>query len=381
MRNLDSLATISLVSRLCDKNDKKIQPLKPKEYWELCDKLSEGPKELFEQSAEELSKNYYWKKSDHKLPDKIALLLNDNDHAKAIDSEIKKLHGKGIKTLTPFDDCYPKRLREQLKDKSPPLLYVAGDLDLLQRPGVGIVGSRDINKDGAERAEEAAERAAQLDGYVLISGGARGVDQIAMDSALEAGGSVVGILADSFLRRLRRPDVRRAIHDGRAAMCTPYNPDAPFNVGMRMGRNKLVYALSLITLVIASEHDKGGTWAGAVEALNNEYGRVVVWRGKGEGVGNQELIAKGAEAISSIDDLETVLQQMATSSDDDTEAEPFSERSDPVGQQMATLSDDDAEVISSTEDAESALKDPPTTSPEPKAESVEPTPAAQPSLF
>ena len=50
-------------------------------------------------------------------------------------------------------------------------------------------------------------------------------------------------------------------------LATPYLPHASFNVGMAMARNKLIYALSDFGLVIASDAEKGGTWAGAEEGL------------------------------------------------------------------------------------------------------------------
>ena len=73
-----------------------------------------------------------------------------------------------------------------------------------------------------------------------------------------------------------------------------------------MGRNKLIYALSKITVVVACETDRGGTWSGATEALEAGLGRVGVWRGPGEGPGNKLLEERGAQPIRSINELETV---------------------------------------------------------------------------
>ena len=309
MRNDDSLATILLVSRLSGEG---VQPLKASEYWKLCDELGK-PNLLLGQTEAELS-------SGHGLgPDLSARIVRLLDRATAMAFELERLEQSGINTLTPFDDCYPARLGKQLGTKAPTLLHTAGDLGLLQGPGVGIVGSRDVTEDGAAVAKAAAERAARL-GYVLISGGARGVDQLAMNAAFEADGTVVGVLAESLLRKVKTPDVRRAIHEGRAVMCTPYSPDAPFSAGNAMGRNKLVYALSLITLVVASDVDKGGTWSGAVEALKSRSGRVGVWQGPGRGPGNERLIERGATAISSIDDLETALLDPEAASVEPTHA-------------------------------------------------------------
>lgn len=82
-----------------------------------------------------------------------------------------------------------------------------------------------------------------------------------------------------------------------------------------MGRNKLVYALSRLTLVVASEVGKGGTWSGAVEALKIGAGPVGVWQGPGRGPGNDKLIEKGAAPIPSIDNLEAVLSALDPDSD------------------------------------------------------------------
>lgn len=197
---------------------------------------------------------------------------------------------------------------ERLGVKAPPLLYVAGAADLLDVPGLGVVGSRNVGEAGAEVAMGAAQRAAARR-IPVVSGGARGVDQLAMDAAFEAGGAVVGVLADSLVRKLRDPAVRAAIHDERVVLCTPYNPAARFSVGNAMGRNKLVYALAAVTLVVASGLDSGGTWTGATESLDHRFGRVAVWRGHGEGAGNARLEQAGAIAVADIADVDALLDE------------------------------------------------------------------------
>jgi hypothetical protein len=54
---------------------------------------------------------------------------------------------------------------------------------------------------------------------------------------------------------------------------------------------------------VASDHDAGGTWAGATEALQRSLGPVMVWRGPGAAPGNEALVQRGARPISSVDDL------------------------------------------------------------------------------
>ena len=65
-----------------------------------------------------------------------------------------------------------------------------------------------------------------------------------MNVALDAGGCVVGVLADALTRTANDPEVRRAVADERLCLATPYAPSAPFSAGNAMGRNKILYALA-----------------------------------------------------------------------------------------------------------------------------------------
>ena len=237
------------------------------------------------------------------LADRVVHLMG---RATALAFDLERLQRSGIATVTVFDEHYPRLWLQRLEAKAPPLIYAAGAVDLLDIPGLGVVGNRDVSEAGRRIAIETARIAARRS-LPLVSGGARGVDQIAMDAAFQAGGSVVGILAESLSRKLKRPDVRRAVHDERVVMCTPYNPDAPFNVGNAMGRNKLIYAQTALTVVVASSDGSGGTWSGATETIRNGYNRVAVWRGDGEGPGNARLQEQGAIPVSSPDEIESLL--------------------------------------------------------------------------
>ena len=304
MRGDDSLATILLVGRLLRDG---AEPLRASEYWKLCD-LVGSPGGLLGIAEEHLVAECGL------AVDPAVRVVALLDRATAMAFELDRLEQTGIATLTPFDEGYPGRFVERLGASAPVLLYAAGAVELLGRPGVGVVGSRNVSSEGAQVAGAAAELAVRL-GLPLVSGGARGVDQTAMSAAFEAGGAVVGVLAESLVRKLRSPDIRRAIHEGRTVMCTPYSPEAPFSVGNAMGRNKLIYALSALTLVVAAEVDTGGTWSGATEALRRGFGRVAVWRGPGEGPGNAKLEERGAVPVTSLDELEAAVLEPAEPAD------------------------------------------------------------------
>lgn len=285
-------AVVALTNRLVDAG---VKPLNAKELWHLLEVVGD-PGKLVGRSSGDLASEFNGAIGD---TDRVATLL---DSGITLAVRLGTLHERGIWTLTPFDDDYPARLRHQLGPAAPPVLYGAGDASLLAMDGIGIVGSRDVTEIGGDVARAAAAGAARR-GLTTISGGARGVDQLAMAAAEAAGGLVVGILADSLERAIATADTRRALLDGNACLATPYRPDAGFSAGNAMGRNKIVYGLSRAMLVVATAQDKGGTWAGATEALKKRFATVAVWRGDGEGPGNATLESAGATAIRDVEDL------------------------------------------------------------------------------
>ncbi|MDE0376535.1 MAG: DNA-processing protein DprA [bacterium] len=294
-RNDDSLATILLVSKIAGDG---VAPLSASQFWRLIDQVGD-PGGLLGRSEGDLIGSGLGE-------DVAARVMGLLSQAVAVAFELDRLDQSGVATLTPFDEGYPQRLQIRLGSRRPAILHAAGALELLDQPGVGVVGSRNVSKEGAEVAKALGRQAASL-GLPLISGAARGVDQSAMDAAFQAGGTVVGVPARSLVRTLRTPDVRRAVHEGRTVMCSPYAPDSPFSVGKAMGRNKLIYALSDVTVAVAADNGSGGTWSGATEAIRGDYCRVAVWRGGGEGPGNEPLERRGALPLTDTSDLDRIL--------------------------------------------------------------------------
>lgn len=239
---------------------------------------------------------------------------------------LEKWNQSGIWVICRSDQDYPSRYKTHLKDKAPPILFGVGDRSLLKGGGLAIVGSRNIDADGEAFARDTAAWCAR-GGVTVVSGGARGVDQIAMTSALNAGGSVIGVLADTLLRRSVSREVRYALSDGHLLLISPYHPEAGFNVGMAMGRNKLIYALADYGLVVSADYKKGGTWEGAEEELKRKPGRPVFVRlGDSVPTGNRKLFNLGALEFPRIDGFlnpaillqETAAGKIAQESKDET---------------------------------------------------------------
>lgn len=106
-------------------------------------------------------------------------------------------------------------------------------------------------------------------------------------------GTAVGVLADSLERAIRAPGTRVALVREDLCLATPNAPNAGFSVGAAMGRNKLIYSLADYAIVVASDVEKGGTWAGATEALKAAWIPIFILDHPAMPEGNQLLIQKG----------------------------------------------------------------------------------------
>lgn len=267
------------------------EPLKAKEYWTLAERVDVGS--LVGRSAGDLADSV----GGVDEAERIATLL---DAATGFALAREELLAKGISLVAPGDGVYPDRLRDRLGAAAPPMLYVAGPTAWLTETLVGVVGSRNVDEAGADIARGAVVCAARV-GAGIVSGGAKGVDLLAMDAAYELEIPSVGITAEGLGRAGRRKELRGAVGEERLLLVSPFAPGAGFSVGSAMGRNKLIYALAHVTLVVASDHDTGGTWAGATEALRRRFGAVAVWTGDGGGPGNSALVEQGAQPVDDLD--------------------------------------------------------------------------------
>ncbi|MCW5941469.1 MAG: DNA-protecting protein DprA [Fimbriimonadaceae bacterium] len=229
-------------------------------------------------------------------------------NATAYADALEVLAEQGVTALIRSDADYPIRLVDRLGPKAPPLLFAGGSLSLLRGDGVGIVGSRDVDEGGSDFAAQVARTVAAR-GASVISGGARGVDSVAMRAALEAGGSVVAYMADSMGKGLRSPTMRDALEEGRLCLTSPFSPSAGFSVGNAMGRNKLIYAHGLATVVVASAEGEGGTWAGAIEAVQLGLTPVLVREADEVPPGNRALLRKGCHGLREAEDLWAAIER------------------------------------------------------------------------
>ena len=225
------------------------------------------------------------------LAHRIVALLSEKELLEYYCIQGKKA---GCVPLSRVSAGYPDTVRRKLGLDSPGCLWARGDLSLLNRPAISLVGSRDLQPDNLRFAREVGRQAA-LQGYVLVSGNARGADQAAQESCLDAGGQVISIVADSLKSHKTRQHMLYLSEDGYA-----YS----FSAQRAISRNRCVHAMGRKTFVAQCGYQTGGTWDGTVKNLRFGWSPVYCY-------------ADGSPAME-------LLQQMGADQIDETSLRDFS---------------------------------------------------------
>ena len=199
-----------------------------------------------------------------------------------------------VAVITRLDAQFPQRLREQLGARCPAALFCRGDLRLLQRPCISVVGSRHLAQPGAQFAAQAGRLAAR-EGFTLCSGDAMGADRTAQEACLRGGGSVLIFPATELVYCPARENVLYAAEGGF---------ELGFSAQRALGRNRFIHAMGEKTLVAQTGFGKGGTWNGSLDNLQHEYSPLFVFDDGSEGA--RALCARGATPVQALTSLQAL---------------------------------------------------------------------------
>jgi DNA processing protein len=223
-----------------------------------------------------------------------------------LEKYMARIAAQGISILTWEDELYPPRLKEI--DQPPPVLYVRGALTTEDAWAVAVVGTRRVSAYGRQVTEELASFLA-ANGVTIVSGLARGVDAIAHQSALKAGGRTVAVLG-SGVDRIYPPEhaqlAEKMMTSG--AVISDYAPGTPPEASNFPPRNRIISGLAMATVVVEAGETSGAliTAQFAVDQGREVFavpGNILAPQSKG----TNRLIAQGARPMLSARDLLDVL--------------------------------------------------------------------------
>ncbi|NPV86372.1 MAG: DNA-protecting protein DprA [Anaerolineae bacterium] len=222
-----------------------------------------------------------------------------------------KILAQGIKVIIREDAEYPRRLREIAYP--PPVLYVRGEIDPRDDWAVAVVGTRNASSYGRQVAAEVGKHLAR-NGITVVSGLARGIDRIAHESALDAGGRSLAVLG-SGVDRIYPPEHRflanQMIQTG--ALISDYPPGTPPESINFPPRNRIISGLSVAVVIVEAGKESGALITAEFAA---EQGREVFAVPGNifnpQSAGTNYLIQQGAKPMLKVEDIleELNLQQV-----------------------------------------------------------------------
>lgn len=227
-----------------------------------------------------------------------------------------RLQALNVRVLTWDDEDYPRRLKEI--EQPPPVLYVRGDMKLEDEWAVAIVGTRRITPYGRQVAEEVSGMLAR-NGVTIVSGLARGVDAVAHQAALHAGGRTLAVLGSGVDRIYPAENQRLAEQIiAHGAVVSDYPIGTPPDGPNFPPRNRIISGLSLAVIVIEANIDSGAMITATFAAEQGRElfavpGNIMALQSKG----TNRLIRDGARILLEPQEVLEILDLQQTAAQQD----------------------------------------------------------------
>lgn len=237
------------------------------------------------------------------LPAAVAQAIHSREALSRATRELAQVQALGGKLLTWDEPAYPHLLRE-IYDP-PPLLYARGNLELLDRHSLAIVGSRRPTPYGNQMAERLARDLADR-GLVIVSGLARGIDSSAHKGALgSVSGTTIGVLGSGI--DVAYPKENRKIieeMEKRGAIISEFPMGAPPKPENFPVRNRVIAGMALGVVVVEGAQYSGSliTARLAMEMSREVFG-VPGNVTQPASFGPNQLIKQGAKLVTSWEDV------------------------------------------------------------------------------
>lgn len=244
--------------------------------------------------------------STKELIEKYGFTENMAASFKEVDSELEQLSDKfwehEIKVITQQDNLYPSVLSKVLGEDAPPVLFIKGNLQILENRSVGFCGSRKASEKGCELVRDSASYLARQ-GVNIVSGYANGVDLAAHIGALSAGGATTLVLPLGIMNYSLKTSLSELITDDNTLIISEFSPRLGWAIHNAMQRNHTICGLSR-AMVLVDSALKGGTFEAGKTALKLER-PLFVWEYQSQPCteGNEYFLKRGAIALTENDDM------------------------------------------------------------------------------
>lgn len=278
------------------------------------------------------------------LGPELAAALHAHDSSAEIAAALAWAEEPGNHLLTLADAAYPAALLDG--DDPPILLYAKGRIELLNRPAVALVGSRNATQQGIQNAEAFAAVLSRA-GLGVVSGLALGIDAAAHRGGLQGPGSTIAVVGTGLDRiyPARNASLAREIAES-GVIVSEFALGTPPLAANFPRRNRIIAGLALGCLVVEAAERSGSLITARLAA---EAGREV-FAIPGSihsplSKGCHKLIKQGAKLVESAQDILEEFRVINTLERSEPINTPSSVAGDGAGQTMCESHGSEAAVL------------------------------------
>lgn len=207
----------------------------------------------------------------NKIINNIKNFINEDDYKcfelilKEAEEEIKQNTEKGIKLITILSENFPSKLYSL----SDPIIYLYyyGDISLLKKDSVGIIGTRKPTEQSIEDTKKITEIISKK--YVTVSGLALGIDTIGHRTTIDSNGKTIAVLPSSIdnIQPASNKELAKDIINTGGLIVSEYSTGTKIATFNYAKRDRIQAALS-DTLIVPEAEEKSGTMIAVEHALN-----------------------------------------------------------------------------------------------------------------
>lgn len=215
-----------------------------------------------------------------------------------------------MKIIYQDDKNYPELLKS-IK-KPPEKLYVKGNIELLRKPSIAIVGSRNYSEYGKKMAKKFSNELVS-EGLAIVSGMALGIDRFAHEECIYSGGKTIAVIACGFnhIYPKENEDLYEKILEAGGCVITEYSPEVEAKKEYFPSRNRLISGISLGTLVIEANYRSGTSiTARYCKEQNRKLFCIPNSLENKNAIGTNNLIKKGANLVTKVEDILEVIGEI-----------------------------------------------------------------------
>lgn len=274
--------------------DPKRKPLTVAQFRNLAKRVAEGEREVSSRDlspADLVNLGY-----DAEMSQRIFGLLSGTNQLREY---LRRAEACDCVPVTRMNLHYPLPVRQRLGLDAPGVLWAKGDISLLNQPAVAVIGSRELRDENRKFAEEAGRQIA-MQGYVLVSGNAKGADKCAQEAAVEAGGRVISVVADSLQKQPLTENILYLSLD---------DFDQEFSPQRALRRNRVIHSMAALTIAAQCTLGKGGTWDGILTNLKNGWNPVCIYADGSESAADLQNRGVQTVSINALQDLAALAEQ------------------------------------------------------------------------